>query len=260
MNAQYGQYDKNWHSKSLSHNIYSFLSSTFVQFGVAKHFDVQLVPQFSWNQTDGAAKWTIGDLGFIFSFQLLFIKKDRWWPNIKFVLQGYAPIGKYQNLDPKKKGTDKGGAGSINPRAGIVVGKIVQFSQFHFLRTRAFLGYTVPNPVHVKGLNAYGGGKGTKGKVYPAQIFLGQIGFEYTLTANWVLACDFQYQHTTKQRFKGHTEESMKAPSSEQWSFAPAIEYDWNVHYGIISGVWFTGAGRNSPEFANWVTAVNFYF
>ncbi len=52
----------------------------------------------------------------------------------------------------------------------------------------------------------------------------------------------------------------MKAPSSEQWSLAPAIEYDWSTHFGVISGVWFTVAGRNAPAFANWVTAANFYF
>jgi hypothetical protein len=260
LNAQYAQYDKHWHSQSIPHNIYSVLSSTFFQYGVTKNFDFQIVPQFSWNHTEGASKWTVGDMGIILDYQLLHIKKDKWWPNIKFVLQGTVPFGKYQHLNPKKKGTDRGGTGSINPRVGIVVGKIAQFSQFHFLRTRAFVGYTVPNPVHVKGLNAYGGGKGTRGKVFPGQSFVGLVGFEYTLSANWVLACDFQYLHTNKQRFKGHTVDSMKAPSSEQWSLAPAIEYDWSTHIGIISGVWFTAAGRNSPVFANWATAANFYF
>lgn len=260
LNAQYGKYDKNWQSISIAHNIYSFLSSTFVQYGITKDFDIQIVPQFSWNQTDDQSMWTLGDMGVILSYQLLHIQKDKWWPNIKFVLQGNTPLGKYQHLNPNKKGTDIGGAGSINPRVGIVVGKIAQFSQFHFLRSRAFVGYTVPNPIYVKGLNAYGGGKGTRGRVYPGQSFIAQAGFEYTLSANWVLATDLQYLHTNKQRFKGKTQASMKAPSSEQWSLAPAIEYDWNIHFGVISGVWFTVAGRNAPEFANWITAANFYF
>ncbi len=52
----------------------------------------------------------------------------------------------------------------------------------------------------------------------------------------------------------------MQAPSLEQWSLAPEIENDWSTHIGVISGMWFTVAGCNTPAFADWVTTVNFYF
>lgn len=259
-NTQYGRYDKKWHSHSLSNNIYKVLSETFLQYGIASRCDVQIAPQFSWNHTQGASEWTVGDLGFVFDFQLLYMKEERWWPNVKLVVGGYVPLGKYQHLNPNKKGTDSGGTGSINPTAGIVIGRVFPFSHFHFLRTRVFASYTVPNSVHVKGLNAYGGGKGTCGRVYPGQVFTGIFSIEYTFTVNWVLSFDLQYAHTNTQRFKGRTRAPMKEPSSESWSLAPAIEYNWNQSVGVISGVWLTAAGRNSPAFANWTSAVNVNF
>ncbi len=260
LNNQYGSYDGHWHSRSLPHSFYSLQVAPFFQYGIANRFDVQVVPQFSWNHTQGASQWTWGDLGAIIDYQLLYMKEGDWWPNIKLSLGASAPLGKYQNLSLKKKGTDKGGTGSINPSVGIVMGRVFQFTSFHFLRSRLFFEYTVPTAVHVKGLNTYGGGKGTRGVVYPGQLFTAIFGNEYSLSANWVLSCDLQYLHQNKQHFKGRTAVSMKLPSSEGWSLAPALEYNWNSSIGVISGVWFSFAGRNAPAFANWVSAVNVSF
>ncbi len=258
--AQYGRYDKHWNNHSLSHPFYSVLSTTYIQYGIAKNIDIQIVPQFAWNHTKGASQWTLGDLGVTFDFQLLYMKKERWWPSVKLFLSASAPLGKYQKLQPQKKGTDRGGTGSINPSAAIALGRIFQFSDVRFLRGRAFFSYTVPNAVHVKGLNVYGGGKETRGVVYPGSSSIGVVGFEYTFNPYWVISLDIEYDHINKQHFKGNTHDSMKAPSSEAWSLAPAIEYDWNATIGIISGIWFSAAGRNSPAFANWLTAVNVNF
>jgi hypothetical protein len=38
-------------------------------------------------------------------------------------------------------------------------------------------------------------------------------------------------------------------PSSEQISFAPAIEYNFNSNIAIEIGAWVTALGRNSPIF-----------
>jgi hypothetical protein len=52
----------------------------------------------------------------------------------------------------------------------------------------------------------------------------------------------------------------MKAPSNEQWSVAPAIEYNWSKNVGLIVGSWFSFAGRNSVRFISGVAALNIYF
>jgi hypothetical protein len=51
----------------------------------------------------------------------------------------------------------------------------------------------------------------------------------------------------------------MGGPSIESLSLAPAIEYSWSANFGMIAGVWFTAAGRNSTVFANGIVAINVY-
>jgi hypothetical protein len=132
--------------------------------------------------------------------------------------------------------------------------------------THFTLSYTYPNAVHVKGINVFGGGKDPRGKVYPGPYLLTILGLEYTLTRNWALALDIEYLHTDHTRFsdtKGATESKKNQvglPSSEQFSLAPAIEYNWSANFGIISGVWFSIAGRNTAAFANGIVAVSFYW
>jgi hypothetical protein len=91
------------------------------------------------------------------------------------------------------------------------------------------------------------------------------FGFEISLSQRWAIANDIQYVHTNKTRFKGRkgatrgVANRVGRPSSEQWSLAPAIEYNWSDDYGVIAGVWFTFAGRNTIEFTSGVIAVNIY-
>ena len=125
--------------------------------------------------------------------------------------------------------------------------------------------YTIPNSVHVKGYNLYGGGHHTRGTIYPGQSLVVLFGFEISLTQRWAIANDIQYLHVNKTHFKGRKGKTngvknvVGFPSSEQFSLAPAIEYDFSAYVGVIAGVWFSVAGRNALDFASGVVAVNIY-
>ena len=198
-------------------------------------------------------------------FQLYYDTPGTWAPAVKLALKANAPLGKYQKLNPNDKGTDAGGGGSWNPAVGLVFSRLFHYTGVHFLAARLALLYAVPNSVHVKGLNVYGGGRGTHGTVYPGPFFTADLGLEYTLAQKWALALDVFYVHENHTRFKGTKGETngipnnMGGPSSEQISLAPAIEYNWNANYGVIAGVWFSVAGRNAEEFINGVIAINIY-
>ncbi|MCB1827280.1 MAG: hypothetical protein KDH94_02560 [Coxiellaceae bacterium] len=45
--------------------------------------------------------------------------------------------------------------------------------------------------------------------------------------------------------------------STNSFSIAPAIEYNFNGNLGIIAGVWFGVDGRNTPEFASYVFSLD---
>ena len=176
------------------------------------------------------------------------------------------PSGKYRNLDPKKLGTDAGGSGSFKPIVELVVARLFKFSNIHFLSSRIAFTYTIPTPVHLVGFNAYGGGIGTDGTVYPAQDFTADLGLEYSLTKNWVLALDVIGYWKGKDRFSGQsgmTSQGLPATNTNSakilYSVAPAIEYNWSANLGVIGGVWFPVIGKNASQFFSAMIAVNLY-
>lgn len=254
----YGVYDKKWNAHSTP-KFYTLQTQLPIQYGFANRFDLQVVPNAYWKHTDGASHWDFGDMVAGIDYQLVNDKPGKWWPAVRLTATVNIPFGKYDKLKASKLGTDIGGIGTWEPTIAIVFSRLFTFSGPHFLATRFYFGYNPTVPVHVSGLNAYGGAKGTRGKVYPGNAYVGIIGLEYTLTQRWALAMDIDYTHLNKTRFTGKTLAPVGAPSSEQLSFSPAIEYNWSAYVGAIAGCWFTAAGRNSPEFASAVIAVNIY-
>jgi hypothetical protein len=251
----YGKHQRQKHKR----NYYTLSAQPFFWYGFAHRCDIEIAPQLSWNHVDGASHWVLNDMPVELEFQILYEKAYQWWPAMKLALLFTVPFGKYQKLDPKAQGTDMGGEGSWEPGAQIVFQRLFNWTKPHAVITHFTLGYTYPTPVHVKDINAFGGGKGTRGKAFPGPCFLTIFGLECTLTQNWALALDAQYLHTNHTHFSGKTMRRVGAPSSEQFSLAPAIEYNWSANFGLISGVWFSIAGRNTQAFANAILAINLY-
>lgn len=262
--TNYGLYDANWHTHSTP-NIYTLNTQTFIQFGLPWKSDFTIVPAWSWNHRHGASHWVLNDMIFGLDFELLSDERGKWWPAIKLGLRATIPTGRYQKLHPKSKGTDIGGTGSWLPTVGLTMSRLFWWGGNYFFNPRLSAHYTIPNSVHVKNFNTYGGGHHTRGTVYPGQTLNVLFGFEISLSQNWAIAHDISYLHTNKTRFKGRkgatagVPNQIGLPSSEQWSLAPAIEYNWTENYGVIAGAWFSFAGRNIPEFASAVIAVNVY-
>lgn len=260
-----GNYDKNWESHSTP-NFYRLQLSIPTWVGLNSFMDFTLAPQVMYQFTEGQRSTQFGDLPFGFDFQLLSEQPGTWWPAIKLGLQATAPLGNYNNLNPSKLGTDASGLGSWNPNATLAFGRFFLLPNGRILSPRLVFNYAVPNAVRVKNYNAYGGTKGTGGTVYPGNIFWCDLGLEYNMTQRWVLAFDLFYQHTNKIRFSGNPGEVspgvlavMTSPSSESFSVAPALEYNWSSRVGLIGGVWMTVAGRNSSRFISGVLALNVF-
>lgn len=258
----YGHYDANWKKQSMPHLfIGSFVVD--VQFGLSKICDFQFNPILLYKHQENIQAWAFGDIPISLGFQLYKSIPTR--PTIKLRLLANLPTGKYQNLNLNKKGLDAGGLGGYFPGISLVMGRTFQMGCSQFLATRLNLSYHFPTPVHVKGLNAYGGGPQTKGSVFPGQFFVSLLGLEWSFTQHFVLACDVEYAHFNKTRFKGKKGHLNGIPhligssSKEQLSLAPAIEYNFNQNIGIIAGCWFTMAGRNIPAFASGIISLNIY-
>ncbi len=263
-------YDNDWHSTSIP-TLWTISSQTSLQVGVTDWLDFQVTPVLNWNHQRSAGYWALGDMVAQFDAQLYLapLQKYSWVPSVRFTLKETIPVGKYRNLRLNKSRTDSSGFGSWVTTASLGFSKIVDLDS-HFLVYRLNCNYSFYyTPVHVTGLNAYGGGFGTNGTVYPGNTAQVQLGLEYTLTQNWVLALDMQGTWGATDRFTGDRGDEQRNNASLiaidslraniQYSLAPAIEYNWSGNLGLIAGVWFTVAGKNTAQFTSGVIALNYY-
>ncbi|MGH2612115.1 MAG: hypothetical protein ACRDFB_03585 [Rhabdochlamydiaceae bacterium] len=238
-----------------------------MQFGVLPNTEFDAAPQFVYNAMRGQHMWRVSDTPLTLAFQILHDHTDNWYPAIKLRFAANLPLGKYDHLKAARLVTDVGGIGTWYPSVGVVLTRLYHITGIQYLSYRLFINYSMGTSTNVKGLSVYGGApsttgvKGTLGTLYPGNIFLVLGGLEYSLSQNWGLALDLQYQHTNKQRFSGYSPLSTKpiAPSKELFALAPAIEYNWSANVGIIAGPWFTVAGRNTGKFISYVIALNVY-
>lgn len=268
-------YNNDWKSVSID-PLWNVQFRTPFWVGVAPWADLRITPVWNWNHRENQSEWTLGDWVLQLSFQLYkeTLPSKNWYPSVKVCIRETFPTGKYQNLNVDKLGTDGGGMGTYATAVSINFSKLFHFYDVSFLNLRFNVVYSVPTEVHVKGLNAYGGGMGTDGIVTPEKSFLSVFGFEYSLARNWAIACDFQGIWCSQTYFKGNPgkvpySDSDIDPSgvpavnenkaSIQYSIAPAIEYNWSAELGLIAGVWLTLAGKNSSHFTTGVIALNYF-
>ena len=134
------------------------------------------------------------------------------------------------------------------------------------LRYRLNASYGFYSPVTVREFNSYGGGFGTAGRVSPGSVTTLTVAGEYTLTRHVALALDVSLQIADATRFSGTAGIGMSGDPatvgkgySEVLTFAPAVEYNWNQHVGVIAGPWFSLRGRNTSEFFGVVAALYLY-
>ncbi len=257
----FGQYN--------NHGRYQKVQSTLVieivsvnQFGLTDRMDTQVTVEAFYKYRKQQKAFRYGDTNWQVGFQLLKSDDLYWWkPDLKFIVGETFPTGQYQKLNPNKLSTDSSGAGSFQTSVGIAYQKTfykvrLYKGQYNPFRVRSYSSYTFPSKVRVRGFNTYGGGFGTDGKVTPGGIFTNVSSVEYSLSQRWVLALDGQMSINAATHYKGDLgsnigggEASMGSGSSDQFSLAPALEYNVSSTYGWIAGAWFTIGGRNNTDF-----------
>jgi len=263
-------YDNDWHANSIPPE-WTIEAQIPVWVGLTNWCDIEFQPTLMWNHKQGGGgAWALGDILLQFDFQLWRdeLPHKSWLPTIKFAIRESIPVGKYRNLNPLKRTADQGGYGTWATGAQLIFGRLFYFSGVHFLNMRLALQYNFYHSlVHVKGYDAYGGGIGANGKIRPGSDFAIDLGLEYSLSRHWALALDLVGYWQAKAKFTGYsgtnflrgTPTAVAKAADIQYSIAPGIEYNWNENLGIITGAWFTVAGKQISEFYSFIFAVNYY-
>lgn len=255
-----GKYKDNWSVDTKGPKFFTYNSLILLSTGIYKNLDIKIIPQTFYNYSQGEHSSGFGDLSVTVGYQLYQGTKEQHSPFLKISVQELFPTGKYQKLKSHKFGTDATGRGSYTTQINLIGSMLFHFGHHHFLRIRGFAALNLHSTVHVKGINIHGGDETTKGRVHPEVSYYFLASAEYSLTQQWVLACELSALGGGRIRFKGKTISPVGSPSSVQFSATPSIEYNWNEHWGLIIGSWFTFAGRNSNRFIGGAGALNIYY
>lgn len=262
----YGVYNSDRKATSFANNFYSLSPTMVMTLGATSFMDIQAVVPYNYNKTNGQTNSDIGDATATLGFQLLKGVTDTWRPSIRGTVSETFPTGNFDNLDPNLNGTDATGTGAYQTSFGLIFQHLWNVNSGRYFRDRLALGYTLPSTSHINGTSAFGGDTQTTGKEKLGSQFSADFAMEYTLTEHWVPALDILYTANGNSTFSGAAgtnAEGLPAiengPSGDEISLAPAIEYNFNSHLGIIAGPWFSIAGRNATQFVSGVLAVNYY-
>lgn len=259
---KYATYNEDRHKVSIP-SLIQLQGSATIQTGITDSMDFTLGFNGYGNWQNGHSGGGYGDMSMTLGF--LINRESRYTPKAKFTVAQSFPTGKYQHL--YSTGLNSTGAGAWGTTFGLAIGKLFFYTTQHPFNTRLFVSYQIWTDVDVSGFNTYGGGYGTRGTVKPGQVFSADMGFEVSITQQWVAALDVVY--TTSQRTKFHgdpgvtiagTPASVGSGSSDNLSLAPAIEYNWNSQLGVILGGWFSVMGRNSSVFGSGIISVTYSF
>ncbi len=261
-------YDEDWKRVEDPFSSWNINLLAFMQVGMTSWLDFTLIPSWFFTLANGSTSFNLGDCAAALGFQVYKQKRNGWIPSLRLILTETLPIGRFENLDPEQFGTDLAGAGSYITRAALAISWRLRLWDIYWTTIRIVGAYGFAAKVRVHGYSAYGGAFDTNGWVYPGQGSQLFCGFEFNMTQRWVFSYDLLANFNTSIKFKGFPgfDEVTGLPanltkgSSVQYSMAPALEYNWNQNLGLISGVWFTFAGRNSPSFISWVTALNYFY
>jgi hypothetical protein len=260
-----GLYDNRWKAHSFE-NFYSSSFALWAGIGLTSFMDIAFEPQVFYQWTKSVHSTGFGDIPFDVHFQLCKANDQTALPDLILALRGTIPTGRYSNLNPNKLLTDATGLGSWFPGVTLSTGKLLYLSQRHLLIPRFSIGYLISTPVSVKNFNFYGGGIGTKGTVYPGNVFWWDFSIEYSFNQRWVFALDLFYDQQSKTRFSGTSgwiapelPATVGYPSLNELSIAPALEYNWSKNIGLIGGCWFSALGRNAYRFFNIELAFSLY-
>ena len=240
-------------------------SLTYVLYGLVDEVTVGVIPRFGYNDVSTGADSSgvgLGDFTVQAAYRLAQFREGSRVPTMSVVLQQSLPTGKFDRLGARPN--DGLGSGAYTTTLSLYSQYFLWMPNGRILRTRLNFSYSVSDTVSVEDVSVYGTSDGFRGHARPGRSFVVGSAWEYSVTRNWVLALDLVYQHDTSTTLDGFDETNTRIQqdfgSSEVFTLAPAVEYNWNSRMGVIVGAVLTAAGRNASATVVPVAAVNMVF
>jgi hypothetical protein len=244
----YGRYNSHWKAQDVP-NFWAVGPYIALQAGFNSFLGMEFIGASSTNLSQGKHSTHPLDMILRLGFQVCTDKRGGLTPDFRIFLQEIFPTGKYQHLSLYKHGTDLTGQGSYRTGIQLASQKVFYLSEEHKLRIRLTMGYFVPAPVEVTGINYYGGAPSTQGRVHPGNFFVADSCGEYNLSRTWALALEAHYLQGAKGHFSKKSGPNIDLPSYAQILLTPEVQHTFSKNFGTILGSSFSIAGRNVSQF-----------
>jgi hypothetical protein len=182
---------------------------------------------------------------------------------LAFALAQRLPTGKYHHLDTNPlNGT---GNGAMRTTLALGAQQLHWLADGHAIRWRAQLAWSPsPGRIRVRDSSVYGTAAGFRGHARLGQAWNASVAAEYVLDPRWVLVGEAIWNRASAVTLGGVAANgpvvAARLAPSQEFSLAPAVEYHFSPNLGLIAGVQFTVAGRNTAAYVAPQVALNMVF
>lgn len=259
-----GSYDAEGHHHWERRGTDAEVLLTVLKYGLTDHLTIATTPSLahSWNTAQGSAGTGFADLPIELEYRLRDGVIATGAPSITASIGLRLPTGRFDRLQNSQIGH---GSGAWTLKAGVLVQSLFNTPGDHAMRIRLYGSVAIPLArVSVHDASVYDTASGFAGHALPGAAAELGMSVGYGLTQRWVLALDLLYCKSAGTALDGTRSDGgrvqTRAPSSSSFAIAPAIEYSWSANAGIIAGVAFSAAGRNSASFIAPQIAVSLAF
>lgn len=256
-----GLYDSSGDQHSVSNAGDQFATVVLLKYAVTDRISIQGIPLIAHAWNDQSTATGIGDLPVEIQYRFNDENNKTGFPSVTASLGVNLPTGDYDRLHSSLDGL---GSGAYTVKQGLLAQSLFDTWGHHPMRLRFYgsLFETVAD-VPVNGLSVYGTNQGFSGHASPHVASQVGIGVGYGLDQRWVLAFDLVQNWANGFHLRGSNagvSVDTYLPSSAKTSLATAVEYNLSSSIGVIAGVEFSVAGRNSSSYLAPQLAVSMSF
>jgi hypothetical protein len=246
-----GSYDTKGIHQAVSNDIRQTDSENLFKYGITNRLTFQALPTFAHVWNDNASVTGVNDLPVELQYRFNDKNNETGFPSVTASIGMSLPIGKYQRLNV---GLDGLGSGAYTLTEQVLLQSLFETPHHHPVRVRLYGSVLEPVAnVALHGMSVYGTSQGFVGHASPGMA--GNFGFGggYCLTQRWVIAFDIVQKFAHGSRIEGAdalgNSVNTKQFGSARTGIAPAVEYNFSSHVGLIGGVELSVLGRNMSSY-----------
>ena len=245
-----GSYDNSGVQHSITNGADVFTEETVLKYALTDRLSVEALPSFSRNLNNHDSYTGLGDLPVEAEYRFNDEDNKTGFPSVTASLGMTLPTGHFDRLNMSFDGF---GSGVYTAKEGILFQSLFDTSGHHPVRLRFYAtAYEPIGNVSVRDNSVYGTSQGFQGTAMPGLSSVLGIGAGYALDQRWVLAFDVVQNFANGLHLQGANAGNVTnthGASSAALAVAPAVEYNFSDSIGIIAGVEFSVAGRNTPSY-----------